>query len=152
MEVRKPRDVTLNPNRLYTTLQLWCKGSKYFHCYFSERWYLLHVMQQRTRCCRVVFRCSILWYRGAAHEAENYEKHEGQVSSIWGKECILMTVCVLSDLTWLPFLGGGRKSWYITYELCTTVRDASERLQIMLQRVRVWKLRIRSIQRRAILN
>ena len=25
----------------------------------------------------------------------------------------LMTVCVLSDLTWLPFLGGVRKSWYI---------------------------------------
>ena len=24
-----------------------------------------------------------------------------------------MIVCVLSDLTWLPILGGGRKSWYI---------------------------------------
>ena len=27
-------------------------------------------------------------------------------------EC-LMFVCVLSDLTWSPLLGGGRKSWYI---------------------------------------
>ena len=24
-----------------------------------------------------------------------------------------MIVCVLSDLTWLPLLGGGKKSWYI---------------------------------------
>ena len=24
-----------------------------------------------------------------------------------------MTVCVLPDLTWLPLLGVGRKSWYI---------------------------------------
>ena len=38
-----------------------------------------------------------------------------QVSSVWAKGCMLMTVCVcvLSDLTWLLLLGGGRKSWYI---------------------------------------
>ena len=35
-----------------------------------------------------------------------------QVSSIWAKGCILMTVFVLPDLTWLPLLGG-RKSCYI---------------------------------------
>ena len=39
---------------------------------------------------------------------------KAQVSSIWAKGCILMIVCVLSDLTSLPLLGGGRKSWYIT--------------------------------------
>ena len=26
---------------------------------------------------------------------------------------VMMIMCVLSDLTWLPLLGGGRKSWYI---------------------------------------
>ena len=26
---------------------------------------------------------------------------------------MLMIVCVLSDLTWLPLHGEGRKSWYI---------------------------------------
>ena len=36
-----------------------------------------------------------------------------QVSSICAKGCILMIVFVLSDLTWLPLLGVGRKSWYI---------------------------------------
>ena len=42
-------------------------------------------------------------------------KIKAQVSSIWAKGCILMTVCVLSDLIWLPLLvlDGGRKSWYI---------------------------------------
>ena len=40
-------------------------------------------------------------------------KIKAQLSSIWAKGCILMTVCVLSDLTWLPLLGVGRKSWYI---------------------------------------
>ena len=40
-------------------------------------------------------------------------KIKAQVSSICAKWCILMTVCVLSDLTWLPHLGEGRKSWYI---------------------------------------
>ena len=29
------------------------------------------------------------------------------------KGCMMMIVCVLSDLTWLPLLGGGKKSWYI---------------------------------------
>ena len=33
--------------------------------------------------------------------------------SIWAKGCILMTVCVLFDLIWLPLLSVGRKSWYI---------------------------------------
>ena len=27
--------------------------------------------------------------------------------------CVCVCVCVLSDLTWLPILGGGRRSWYI---------------------------------------
>ena len=40
-------------------------------------------------------------------------KIKAQVSSIWAKGSILMTVCVLSDLKRLPLLGGGRKSWYI---------------------------------------
>ena len=40
-------------------------------------------------------------------------KIKAQLSSIWAKGCILMTVCVLSDLTRLPLLGVGRKSWYI---------------------------------------
>ena len=35
------------------------------------------------------------------------------MSSIWAKGCLLMIVCVLSDLTCLPLLGGGRTSWYI---------------------------------------
>ena len=35
------------------------------------------------------------------------------ISSIWAKGCMLMIVCVLSDLTWPPLLGGWRKSWYI---------------------------------------
>ena len=32
--------------------------------------------------------------------------------NVYGLRCVLMTVCVLSDLTWLPLLGGGRKSCY----------------------------------------
>ena len=36
-----------------------------------------------------------------------------RVSSMWVKGCMLMIVCVLSELTWLPLLSGGRKSWYI---------------------------------------
>ena len=35
------------------------------------------------------------------------------MSSIWAKGCMLMIMCVLSDLTRLPLLGGGRKSYYI---------------------------------------
>ena len=36
------------------------------------------------------------------------------MSSIWAKVYELDDcVCVLSDLTRLPLLGGGRKSWYI---------------------------------------
>ena len=41
-------------------------------------------------------------------------KIKAQMSSIRAKGCMFMTVCVLSDLTHLPLLGGGRKSWYIT--------------------------------------
>ena len=44
---------------------------------------------------------------------EQILKIKAQVSSIWAKGRILMTVCVLSDLTRLPLLGVGRKSWYI---------------------------------------
>ena len=48
----------------------------------------------------------------------NYKKGEllkikAQMSCIWSKGCMLTTVCVLSDMTCLPLLGGGRKSWYI---------------------------------------
>ena len=35
---------------------------------------------------------------------------KAQMSSIWAKGCMLMIKCVLSDLTWLPLLGRGRKS------------------------------------------
>ena len=40
-------------------------------------------------------------------------ENKPRVSGIRAKGCILMTVCVLSDLTLLPLLGVGRKSWYI---------------------------------------
>ena len=33
------------------------------------------------------------------------------MSSMWAMGCKLMIVWVLSDLTWLPLLGGGRKSF-----------------------------------------
>ena len=32
---------------------------------------------------------------------------------VYAKGYMLMIVCVLSDLTWLPLLGRGRKSWFI---------------------------------------
>ena len=35
------------------------------------------------------------------------------MSNIWAKGCMLTIVCVFSDLTWLPLIGGVRKSWYI---------------------------------------
>ena len=40
---------------------------------------------------------------------------KARVSSLWAKECNCTTLCVyvLSDLTWLPLLCGGRKPWYI---------------------------------------
>ena len=45
-------------------------------------------------------------------------KIRARVPGIWAKGCMLdycvcVCVCVLSDLKWLPFLGGGRKSIYI---------------------------------------
>ena len=40
-------------------------------------------------------------------------KIKAKASSISAKGCILMLVCVLSNLIRLPLLGGGRKSWYI---------------------------------------
>ena len=40
-------------------------------------------------------------------------KIKEQMLSIWPKACMLMILCVLPDLTLLPLLGGGRKSWYI---------------------------------------
>ena len=36
---------------------------------------------------------------------------KSQMSSIWAKLCMLMIICVLFDLTRVPFLAGGRKSW-----------------------------------------
>ena len=41
------------------------------------------------------------------------QKIKVQIKSIWAKVFMLMIVCVLSDLTSLPLLGGGRNSWYI---------------------------------------
>ena len=40
---------------------------------------------------------------------------KAQMSNIWAKGYMLMIVCVLSDLTRLPLLGGGLKSLYIIY-------------------------------------
>ena len=40
-------------------------------------------------------------------------KINAQVSSIWAKVHLDDCVCVLSDLTLLPLLRVGRKSWYI---------------------------------------
>ena len=40
-----------------------------------------------------------------------------QMSCIWANGFMLMIVCVLSDLTWRPLLGGGRKSWDIIFWL-----------------------------------
>ena len=40
-------------------------------------------------------------------------KIKAQMSSIWAKGYMLMTVCMLSDLTSLPLLVGGRRSWYV---------------------------------------
>ena len=37
-------------------------------------------------------------------------RHRCQVYGQWG---VCWWLCVLSDLQWLPILGGGRKSWYI---------------------------------------
>ena len=52
-------------------------------------------------------------------------KNQGScVRYICTKGCILMAVCVLSDLTWLPLLGGGRKSWHIIGRHCDTKQIA----------------------------
>ena len=40
-------------------------------------------------------------------------EYQGAEVKYMGQGCIFMIMCVLSDLTWLPLLGGGRKSWYI---------------------------------------
>ena len=37
-------------------------------------------------------------------------ENQGEGVSIWAKGCMLMIVSVLSDLTFLPLLGGGRMS------------------------------------------
>ena len=44
------------------------------------------------------------------------------------------SVCVLSDLTCLPFLGGGRKSWYImlaTIDICVDHYHISDGYLVM---------------------
>ena len=52
-----------------------------------------------------------------------------QMSSIWAKGCMLMIVRVLSDLTLLLLLGGGRKSWYIIIiKNCWQCKAGRERL------------------------
>ena len=45
------------------------------------------------------------------------------MSSIWAKGCVLMIMCVLFDLTRLPFLGGWRKSWYIIINVYLPLRS-----------------------------
>ena len=49
------------------------------------------------------------------YKMRNYWKSRGrcQVYGLRLMGICLMIVCVLSDLTWLPLLGEGRKSWYI---------------------------------------
>ena len=56
-------------------------------------------------------------------------KIKENMSSIWPKACTLMIVGVLYDLTWLPLLGGGSKSWYIIlllgFLICVDYYDIS---------------------------
>ena len=55
------------------------------------------------------------------------------MSSIWAKGFMLTIVCVLSDLTRVPLLGGRRKLWYIiitvrnTIKYCWTVCSAMKK-------------------------
>ena len=35
-------------------------------------------------------------------------EYQGADVKLWAKRCMLMIVCVLSDLIWLPLHGGGR--------------------------------------------
>ena len=58
--------------------------------------------------------CRYMMRLGQTVKREQLLKINAQMSSIWAKECMLMIVRVLSDWTWLPLLGGWRKSWYIT--------------------------------------
>ena len=57
------------------------------------------------------------------------------MSSIWAKGCMLMIECVLSDLTRLPLLAGGRKSRYIITVVYSTMRWLAKAFII----VTVWK-------------
>ena len=59
--------------------------------------------------------CRYMMRLGYSVKRAQLLKIKTQESSMWAKECILMIVCVcvLSDLTWLPLLDEGRKSLYI---------------------------------------
>ena len=53
----------------------------------------------------------------------NFKKHttteiKAQMSSIWAKGCMLMIVCVLSDLRLLPLLGGVKIIIIIIIRIC----------------------------------
>ena len=63
-------------------------------------------------------------------------KIRAQMSSIWAKGCMLMIVCVLSDLTWLLLLGWGRKSWYIITKLLFTL--VQQYIQYMWQQKHIY--------------
>ena len=58
-------------------------------------------------------RCRYMMRLGRTVKRAQLLNIKAQMSSIWAKGCMLIIVFVLSDLTWLPLLGGGRKSWYI---------------------------------------
>ena len=71
-------------------------------CSFGPPSRALVVITWRGEGCRYMIR-SRYTTKGAKRL-----KIKAQLSSIWAKGCILMTVCVLSDLIWLPLLGVGR--------------------------------------------
>ena len=76
-------------------------------CSFGPPSHALVVITWRGEGCRYMMRLGLTVKRA------QLLKIMAQMSSIWAKGCILMTMCVLSDLTWLPLRGVGRKSRYI---------------------------------------
>ena len=88
----------------------WSGMARTFSCHAT-----LFGSRQRLSCCE--WTCHLL----SCYECVQLLKPKAQVSSIWGKGCILDD-CVgviwlhMTDLIWLG-LGGGRKSWYIIITL-----------------------------------
>ena len=76
-------------------------------CSFGQPSRALVVLTLRGVVCRYTMRL------GQTVERAQLLNVKTQMSSIWAKGCMLMTVCVISDLTWVPLLGEKRKSWYI---------------------------------------